>query len=299
MRVPCGESLLSGLGSARPTILLVRAPRGTEATVPALLKALGRTRESLLLPRTAVQCSVDYHRWPWAMEDPETEDPAPNGHLLVLSWTRRGPQGEDDMDDDPLDVKPVPSRSPRSWWSMWWPSWTPPTCSRRAGGQKPLPPSLLGRQRNLAAPAPAGHPAPGLDAADGVRQPRPQSGGSVRTPAGACAGRRARERESLRCVLQAVHEGWVLPDLHPSDLGDPAASGQHHPPARVGPAGQARAYGHPPCRSLVGETRWGRWGSVRGGAAPAPDVRAAIAGTLGGTVRAAAKEVRVRGYGAA
>ena len=32
--------------------------------------------------------------------------------MLVLSWTRREPQGEDDLEDDPLDLNPAPLPAP-------------------------------------------------------------------------------------------------------------------------------------------------------------------------------------------
>ena len=76
-------------------------------TAATLLQSLRRSRDSLRIPRVALQCRVRTERLPWETADPAVVDPAPLGHVLQVSWTR--PDGDHDGQPEDLpDVDPPP-----------------------------------------------------------------------------------------------------------------------------------------------------------------------------------------------
>ena len=82
------------VGAVSAVILVQRAGRGS-CSVPALLRAAGRERNTLDLSRAALHCQAVPERGAWQCETPEEVDPCPPGHVLRLQW-RRVPEGDGD-----------------------------------------------------------------------------------------------------------------------------------------------------------------------------------------------------------
>ena len=82
------------VGAVSAVVLVQRAGRGS-CSVPALLRAAGRERNTPDLPRAALHCQAVPERGAWQCETPGEIDPCPPGHVLRLQW-RRLPEGDGD-----------------------------------------------------------------------------------------------------------------------------------------------------------------------------------------------------------
>ena len=104
------SAVFTAYDDARTVTAVVEFHGGGRAspTAAGLLQALRRSRDSLRIPRLALQCRVHTDRLPLETADPAVEDSGPLGHVLQVSWTCPDGDPEDQPEDSHnVDTPPL------------------------------------------------------------------------------------------------------------------------------------------------------------------------------------------------